>query len=117
MPTRTPPGSSEARAPIAAGEIVGVLTFYPSDEEPAKYNLIATRSVAARENAPPTLEEIQRQVEQDDSLFPPFSLDWALPPVVAFAAVLFILFKSRRLFKHRKHKKAKVPQPKKRYFA
>lgn len=107
----------EARAPIAAGEIVGVLTFYPSDEEPAKYNLIATRSVAARENAPPTLEEIQRQVEQDDSLFPPFSLDWALPPVVAFAAVLFILFKSRRLFKHRKHKKAKVPQPKKRYFA
>ena len=39
---------SEARAPVEAGQVLGVLTFYPSDEEPAKYNLIATRSVKAR---------------------------------------------------------------------
>ena len=108
---------SEARAPVEAGQVLGVLTFYPSDEEPAKYNLIATRSVKARENAPPTLEEIQQNVETDDSLFPPFSLDWVLPPVLGVAAVVFALFKMRHLFFHRRRKKAKIPKPRKRYFA
>lgn len=106
----------EARAPVTAGEVMGVLTFYPSDQEPAKYNLVATRSVAARDNAPPTLDEIQRRVEEDDSLFPPFSLDWALPPILLAAAVLFGLFKARRLLFRRRRRKAKIPQPKKRYY-
>lgn len=107
----------EARAPVEAGQVVGELTFYPSDEEPAKYNLIATRSVAARENAPPTLEEIQRRVEADDSLFPPFSLDWMLPPAIVIVAAFFALHKARRLLFHRRRKKAKIPKPRKRYYA
>lgn len=67
------------------------MTFYLQNGETAQYELIATRSVDARQDAPPTLEEIEERVQADDSLFPPFSWDWALPPILAAVAVLLTL--------------------------
>lgn len=106
----------ELRAPITQGQQIGVLTFYPPDEEPAEYDLVASRSIAARTDAPPTLEEIEQRVQEDPSPFPPFGLDWVLPPVLgAGAAVLVVRFGVRRLRKAFKKRK-QIPKPKSRTY-
>lgn len=107
---------TDLRAPIEKGQVLGILTFFPDKEEPADYELIAERSIAARENAPPTLEEIERRVLEDPSIFPPFAWEWVLPPVLAVLGILFaLLWLIRKLFKGRRKKK-KIPKPQKRYF-
>ncbi len=107
---------TEPRAPIEKGQVMGILTYYPSGEEEARYELRATRSIAARKNAPPTLEEIEARVAADPSVFPPFDLTWALPPMLIGAAALYALrLLLKRLFRRRK-KKRQIPRPKRRYF-
>ena len=39
----------EFRAPINAGDVMGILTFYSENNGTAEYGLVATRSIAARE--------------------------------------------------------------------
>lgn len=109
---------SEARAPITIGQVMGIMTFYLQNGETAQYELIATRSVDARQDAPPTLEEIEERVQADDSLFPPFSWDWALPPILAAVAVLLTLRAVIKLLlrRRRAHRK-KIPKPKRRYYS
>lgn len=111
----------ELRAPVEEGDVMGILTFFPDNrdggEGPADYELVATRSIKARENAPPTLEEIERMALEDPSIFPPFSWDWVLPPVLLLLAALFLIrFLIRAFIKRRKGKKH-VPSPQKRYFS
>ena len=50
-------------APIAAGEEVGTMTYFPQYGDPVVYSLTASRSVARRENAPKTLEEIINETQ------------------------------------------------------
>lgn len=109
--------TTEPRAPVNQGQVMGIITFFPSgNEEPADYELYATRSVAARLDAPPTLEEIEQRVLDDPSPFPPFSWDWVLPPVLAVVGVgVGLWFLIRKLVKRRKKKKP-IPKPKKRTF-
>lgn len=107
----------EMRAPIYQGQVVGTVAFYPpNNAEPAIYNLVASRSIAVRTDAPPTLEEIEARVLADPSPFPPFSWDWVLPPaLVALAIVLGLYYGIRALVRRRK-KKRPIPKPKKRTF-
>lgn len=105
----------ELRAPITAGQVLGTLIFF-SDEGPIEYELLAKRSVTARPDAPPTLDEIVARVHADPSPFPPFSLDWVLPPLLGLAAFLWaIRLMIRRIFQSTKGRK-KIPKPTQRYF-
>lgn len=107
----------EPRAPVEVGQVMGTITFWPSDgQEPAEYELIATRAVAARLDAPLTLEEIEERVLADPSPFPPFDWDWFLPPVLGIlGGMLLLRFLLKRAIRAiRNHKK--IPTPKRRTF-
>jgi len=93
------------RAPVNVGDVMGVLTFYAEDGTTADYNLIATRSIAARENAPPTLEEIEAYTQADKNPFPRFTWDLLVPPCTLLLALAALL---RFIRRHRK-KRAKAP--------
>ena len=104
----------EFRAPITVGDVMGILTFYAEDGSTADYELVATRSIAARENAPPTLEQIEAYTAADENPWPRFSLDYFVPPALALLLLRLLV---RFIKKHRK-KRAKAPDirpPKKRY--
>ncbi|MEG2251600.1 MAG: hypothetical protein RSC98_01035, partial [Clostridia bacterium] len=105
-------------APIAQGEVMGTMTYYPEDGGSAVvYNLVADRSILRRENAPMTLAEIEEAVKADPNPFPPLSVELALLLLLPFA-VLFVLMRilMRIMRKTGRHKKGRVPKPKNRYF-
>lgn len=106
----------ELRAPITYGQVIGTLTFYPDGEPEAIYDLVATRSIAARSDAPPTLEEIEKRVLEDPSPFPPFGWDWVLPPILTLLMVLWILRALIRIAIKRHKSKKQIPKPKRRYY-
>lgn len=102
-------------APFTAGETVGTLTYFPPNEEPVTYELTASRSVAARENAPRTLAQIVADTENDPNPLPPFSFEIALnlfgPILLLFLMIILI----RRLLRKRKNKKPRTPRTVNRY--
>ena len=102
------------RAPINIGDVMGILTFYSETGETAEYELVATRSIAMRENAPPTLEQIEAYTAADENPWPRFSWDLLVPPGLF---LLFILWLRRFYRRHRKRRpKAPDIKPiKKRY--
>ena len=61
------------QAPIEAGEVMGTLTYFPEGQDEVVYNLVASRSIAKRENAPRTLQQIIDDVEADPDPMPPLS--------------------------------------------
>lgn len=93
------------RAPITVGDVMGTLTFYSENGETAEYELIATRSIAARENAPPTLEQIEAYTASDENPWPRFSWDYFVPPVCIMLLLIWLVRFARR---HRT-KRAKAP--------
>ena len=103
------------QAPVDAGEQIGTMTYFPERGDPAVYALVASRSVAQRENVPKTLEQIIAETYADPNPFPPFNLEFALillgPPAVLAAAILLI---SRRR-KKRRSSRMRVPRPVNRY--
>ena len=104
----------EFRAPVTVGDVMGILTFYAEDGSTADYELVATRSIAARENAPPTLEQIEAYTAADENPWPRFSPDYLVLPALA----LLLLWALVRFFKKHRKKRAKAPDirpPKKRY--
>ena len=102
-------------APIAAGEEVGTMTYFPQYGDPVVYSLTASRSVARRENAPKTLEEIINETQADPNPFPPFSFELLMvflgPVLVIAALVTGILILRKRRRGHR----MKTPKPSHRY--
>ena len=104
----------EFRAPVTVGDVMGILTFYAEDGSTADYELVATRSIAARENAPPTLEHIEAYTAADENPWPRFSPDYLVLPALA----LLLLWALVRFFKKHRKKRSKAPDirpPKKRY--
>lgn len=109
--------TAEQRAPITQGQVMGVITFYPpGGEDSIEYELLATRSITARVNAPPTLEEIERRVAEDPSPFPPFSWDWVLPPLLGAAFIAIALRVVIGAILRGRKAKRDIPTPKKRTF-
>ncbi len=96
----------EFRAPIQAGDVLGTLIFYAESGETAEYDLVATRTVAARENAPPTLDEIIAYTMADENPWPRFSWYLLVQPGCALIALIAVI---RFLAKHRR-KRAKAPK-------
>ena len=102
-------------APIAAGEAIGTMTYFPQYGDPVVYTLTASRSVARRENAPKTLEEIFSETYADPNPFPPFSFELLmvfLGPVLLVAALVIGFFVLR---KKRHANRMKTPRPSHRY--
>ena len=97
---------STVRAPVNAGDVIGILTFYAENGSTADYELIATRSVAMRENAPPTLDEIIAYTMADENPWPRFSWHLLVQPSCALIVLIAII---RFLAKHRR-KRAKAPK-------
>ncbi len=95
----------EFRAPIAVGDVMGILTFYSENNGTAEYELVATRSVAARENAPPTLEQIEAYTAADESPWPRLSGDLFVPPALALAAICLLV----RFIRRHRSRRAKAP--------
>ena len=95
----------EFRAPIHIGDVMGILTFYSEGKGSAQYELVATRSVAARENAPPTLEQIVAYTQADENPLPRFSTDLLVPPGLITAALLLL----RGWRRHTRRVRPKLP--------
>ena len=102
-------------APIQAGEVMGTMTYFPESGEPVVYNLIADRSIAKRENAPLTLEEIVAMTEADPNPFPPLTLEMALYLILPILALWLIIHILRRLIRRRRVHNARMPKIKNRY--
>ena len=102
-------------APVAAGETIGTMTYFPTYGDPVVYLLTASRSVARRENTPKTLEEIVLETEADPNPFPPFSFEllmiFATPILLLAGLVFLVVFIRKRKHSHR----LKTPKPSHRY--
>ena len=107
--------SRDFEAPIAAGEVMGTLTYFPETGEPAVYDLVAARSVAVRDNVPKTLEEIIAETYADPNPFPPFSFEVALllfgPILILGLLILLAVLLSRWI----RRRGVRTPKPKQRY--
>lgn len=106
-------------APIEQGEVLGTMTYYPTDGGSAvTYDLVASRSIQRRENAPLSLEEIEALVYADPNPFPPLSAEIVLMVVLPVGGVVVVIRLLRRLL-HKgngHHKKSRVPKPKNRFY-
>lgn len=106
-------------APIEQGEVLGTMTYYPTDGGSAvTYDLVASRSIQRRENAPLSLEEIEALVYADPNPFPPLSAEIVLMVVLPVGGVVTIIRLLRRLLHkgggHRR--RSRVPKPKNRFY-
>ncbi|MBR4040235.1 MAG: D-alanyl-D-alanine carboxypeptidase [Clostridia bacterium] len=95
----------EFRAPVNVGDVMGILTFYAESGETAEYELVATRSIAMRENAPPTLEQIEAYTAADENPWPRFSWDLLVPPGALLLALLWL----RRFYRRHRKRRPKAP--------
>lgn len=105
-------------APITQGETFGTLTYRPTDGgTPVTYELVASRSVERRLNAPKSIEEIEAEVYADPNPFPALSAELVvvlLAPVVLLFVLVRVLM---RLFRRSgRYKKGRIPKPGNRYF-
>ena len=95
----------EFRAPISVGDVIGELTFYSEAGETAMYELVATRSVSAREDAPLTLEQIEAYTLADENPWPRFSWDLLVPPGSALLVLILLI----RFIARHTRRRAKAP--------
>ena len=95
----------EFRAPINVGDVMGILTFYPETGGTAEYELVATRSIAMRENAPPTLEQIEAYTAADENPWPRFTWDLLVPP----GLFLLLLMWLRGFYRRHRKRRPKAP--------
>lgn len=102
-------------APIQAGEIMGTMTYFPEGQSPVQYNLIASRTVDKRENAPPTLEEIVAATLADPNPFPPFTFEMALYIIIPVGGLWLLIVILRKLIRRRRVHNARMPKIKNRY--
>ena len=107
--------SRDFQAPIEAGEVMGSITYFPEGGEPSVYDLVASRSVAVRENVPKTLEQIEAETYSDPNPFPPLNLYFFATMLWPLFAIGFIFILLRMLRKKIKIKGKKTPKPVNRY--
>ena len=108
----------ELTAPVTAGEVMGTLTYYGGEGEPVVYDLIASRSIAARESLAPSIDQIIEEAEKDPNPFPRVTPElvvvYLVLPAAAVFLVVHLLKKILLLIKNRK--KVESYKPNSRYF-
>lgn len=105
----------DLKAPIEAGEIIGKMTYVTEEGVPVEYNLLATRSIQARQNRPPSLADIIAMTEADPNPFPPITVEIVLivlSPLLVVAGVILII---RAFVRTYKRHYARLPKNKNRY--
>ncbi len=98
-------------APITSGEQIGTLTYFPETGEPVIYDLVASRSVDKRENAPKTLEQIITETYADPNPFPPFSFSSVMNILIPFLLITAFVLLIRRRIRKNKRSRLHVPKP------
>ncbi len=107
--------SRDFEAPIAAGEVMGTVTYFEENGDTAVYNLVAARSVAVRENVPKTLEQIIADTYADPNPFPPFTPEVVLilfGPALILGLLILLIHLLRKWFRTRGRR---APKPVSRY--
>ena len=109
--------SRELTAPIVAGEVMGTLTYY-GGTMPVVYELTAARSIQAREDLAPSVDQIIEDALNDPNPFPRLTAELVVLYIVLPALGLVIAFRLlRSLFKLlRRRKKVKAYKPTSRYY-
>lgn len=105
----------EFTAPITAGEIMGTMTYYPEKGDPVEYNLVASRSIDKRANAPKTLEEIVAETEADPNPFPPFTFEMGMYIAVPVIGLYILIRVMKKITHRRRVRNARMPKPTNRY--
>lgn len=104
------------QAPITQGEVMGTMTYFYGGGKQAEYQLVASRSIGKRENAPKTLAEIVAETEADPNILPPITAElvmYALSPFFVVFILVRLLMKMRRT---RQEKVSKPPKQTRRWF-
>lgn len=107
------------RAPIQAGEVMGTLTYYPEDGGTAVvYELIASRSIAAREQLFPSIDQIIADAQNDKNPFPRLTFELVFLHLILPAAGIWLLVKVLKFLKKkiRRHRRVKAHKPTGRYY-
>ncbi len=102
-------------APVTAGEIMGTMTYFGDNGSAYVYDLVASRSVAARENAPKTLEQIEAETYADPNPFPPLNADMVILILMPFLLMGILVLIILRIRKQRRNRRRKTPHPVSRY--
>jgi len=104
-------------APITAGEVMGVLTYFPEAGEPIEYQLIASRSIARRVLDVFSLDEIIAYSLNDENPFPRFTIEIFIMLALLCAFMCLLVRGLRHLFGFRSKKpRRKVIKPINRYY-
>ena len=108
----------ELRAPVSKGEVMGTLTYYKEDGTPLVYDLVASRSIAAREQIAPSVEQIIAAAENDPNPFPRITVElvmlYVVLPVAGVILTIKIVKALLKLF--HKRRKVKAYKPTSRYY-
>lgn len=103
-------------APIEAGEEFGTLTYVPDDGNPVEFKLIASRSIALRENAPKSIEQIEAETFADPNPFPPITLEFIITSLFPVFVLIAFIIVVTKLLKKRRIKLSKMPKEIRRRF-
>lgn len=108
----------ELIAPIEEGEVMGTLTYYPENGNPVVYDLTASRSIAAREQLAPTVDQIIEDALNDPNPFPRLTFELVfLYLILPTAGILLAIRLIKRLLRQiKKLRKVKTFKPTSRHY-
>ena len=108
----------DLQAPIAKGEVMGTLTYYGENNMPVVYELVASRSIAAREQIAPSVNQIIAAAENDPNPFPRITLELVVLYLILPALGIFLAVKMIKSFLSllRKRKRVRAYKPTSRYY-
>lgn len=99
----------EFRAPIEEGEVMGTLTFHPEDgSSDVVYELLASRSVVARDDLFPSIAQIVADAEKDPNPFPRLTFELVFLYLLLPIAAVLLLIRLFRFLKAKKRKRNKL---------
>ena len=108
----------EFKAPITEDEVMGTMTYYPENGTPVVYELLAGRSISAREQLAPSIEEIIASAENDPTPFPRITFELVFLYLILPAVTIYLFLRGMKfLFAQLKRKsKVKAFKPSSRYY-
>jgi len=106
----------ELKAPITAGEVMGVMSYIlPTTGEMVQYNLLATRTIRERTDAPLTLAQIVAMTDADPNPFPPMTPEVVLILLSPFLLLLAVILIIRLIVRQYRRLYARLPKNHNRY--